>query len=227
MSDMPAFRSWRLIVPLALALCATAAAADTPSPPPAPDAGSGGLQTQDYRIETDETHWNFNTGDFTMPHRVKFFRPGTDAVADKATGNSKKGTAILTGSVVVHDSGNAPEAGTESYSGNGPATLTCDQLSIDSKQKVYIADGHVHFTQGTRSGTADHGTLNRGAGTLELTGNVKLTDADQTLTATDLIYNLNTKDVDVHGAPIVIRQPIPVGSPAPATPKPKKHKLPF
>jgi len=233
-------RFGRLLLPAVL--LGALAASPRPTPPsqtsatPAPaalspaapgSAAPGGLETKDYRIETDETHWNFNSGDFTMPHRVRFFRPGTDAIGDKARGNSKRGTATLIGNVVVHDSGNAPEASTDSYSGNGPATLTCDQLDIDSKQKIYTATGHVHFSQGTRTGTADHGTLNRGSGVLQLTGNVKLTDAEQSMTAQDLLYNLNTKDVDVHGAPIVIKHPVATSSAAPATPKPKKRKLPF
>jgi lipopolysaccharide export system protein LptA len=216
------------------------AASPTPGTPPSPavtappvprasmPGGSGGLESKDYRIETDETHWNFNNGDFTMPHRVRFFRPGTDAIGDKATGNSKRGTATLIGNVVVHDTGNAPEAGTESYSGNGPATLTCDRLEIDTKQKLYTATGHVHFSQGSRTGSADHGMLNRGSGTLHLEGHVKLTDAEQSMTADDLVYNLNTKDVDVRGGPIIIKQPVPPPTPgAPSTPKPKKRKTPF
>jgi len=59
------------------------------------NAGAGSFDTPDYRIETDETHYNMNTGVFTMPHRVRFFRPGTDATSPKATGNSKLGTCPL------------------------------------------------------------------------------------------------------------------------------------
>jgi lipopolysaccharide assembly outer membrane protein LptD (OstA) len=198
-----------LALPLGLALAcgasfnltdrASAAAQNAPSP--------GGLQTPDYRIETNETHWNFNTGEFTMPHRVRFFRPGTDAVGDKASGNSKLGTATLTGSVVVHDSGNAAEAGDKAYSGSGPATLTCDQLQIDSKQRLYTATGHVHFSQGTRSGTSARAVLNRGNGTLHLEGDVHLSDNGSTLTADSVDYNLNTKDAEVHGGPAVMTQP--------------------
>jgi lipopolysaccharide export system protein LptA len=228
--------SRRIAAALAIAVCALPALAAAPPPTPAPlptapaaipDA-AGGLATKDYRIQTDETHWNFNSGDFSMPKRVRFFRPGTDAISDSATGNSKRGTATLVGNVVVHDSGNAPEAASDSYSGNGPATLTCDRLDVDSKQKIYTATGHVHFTQGTRTGSADHGVLNRNTGTLQLEGNVKLTDGDQTMTAQNLIYNLNTKDVDVRGGPIVIKQPVPVSTGGgAATPKPKKRPLPF
>ncbi len=222
-----------LWISLALALaCGTAALGASPEPSPA----AGGLATPDYRIETDETHWNFNSGDFTMPHRVRFYRPGTDATGDKATGNSKRGTATLIGSVVVHDSGNASEAGDAAYRGSGPATLTCDQLDIDSKAKMYTATGHVHFAQGTRTGIADKATLNRANGTLHLEGGVHLSDNGSTLTADAVDYNLNTKDAEVHGGPAVMTQPanqpqqrpVPArtqapkaGSKAAAKPKPK------
>lgn len=217
-------RLLRIALPLGLVLvCGAVAVGASPQPDPA----AGGLETSDYRIETDETHWNFNSGDFTMPHRVRFFRPGTDAVGDRATGNSKRGTATLIGNVTVHDSGNAPEAtGGGAYSGSGPATLTCDQLEIDSKQKVYTATGNVHFSQGTRTGTAQHGVLDRTTGKLLLTGDVKLTDAGSSMTANVVNYNLNTKDVDVSGAPLIIKQPVPPAQAGTATPKPKKKKPP-
>ncbi len=221
----------RLGLPLSLALsCGSFAFARQQ-----PSAPAGGLATPDYRIETNETHWNFNSGDFTMPHRVRFYRPGTDAVGDKANGNSKRGTATLIGDVVVHDSGNATEAGDAAYSGSGPATLTCDQLDIDSKAKLYTATGHVHFAQGTRTGTSDRAVLNRGNGTLHLEGgNVRLTDNGSTLSAQSVDYNLNTKDAEVHGAPAVMTQPAnqqtapaPVKSPAAKpSPKPSPHRKP-
>ncbi len=209
-----------LVLPLALALSCGASLGASAAQKPNPDAGT--LSTPDYRIETDETHWNFNTGAFTMPHRVRFFRPGTDAVSDKATGNSKNGTATLIGSVVVHDSGNASEAGDAAYHGSGPATLTCDQLDIDSKAKLYTATGHVHFNQGSRSGTADKAILNRGNGTLHLEGSVHLTDNGSTITTDVLDYNLNTKDVDVHGNPTDMSFPANRGvapAPSPTTPR--------
>jgi lipopolysaccharide assembly outer membrane protein LptD (OstA) len=190
------------------------------------------LATPDYRIETDETHWNFNSGDFTMPHRVRFFRPGTDAVGDKATGNSKQGTATLIGDVVVHDSGNATEAGDAAYKGSGPATLTCDKLDIDSKQKLYTATGNVHFAQGTRSGTSERAVLNRATGTLRLEGNVHLSDNGSTLSASSVDYNLNTKDAEVRGGPAVMTQPAnspaapPSAAPPRAVPSPKPRKKP-
>jgi lipopolysaccharide export system protein LptA len=214
-----------LAVALSLALGCGSAALAAAKPP----SGSNGLSTPDYRIETDETHWNFNSGDFTMPRRVRFFRPGTDAIGDRANGNSKRGTVTLLGDVVVHDSGNANEAGDAAYRGSGPATLTCDQLDVDSKAKLYTASGHVHFSQGARTGIADRAVLNRAAGTLHLEGSVKLTDSGSTLSANAVDYNLNTKDATVTGSPSVMTQPAnqPTASPAPAparspTPKPRR-----
>ncbi|MBV8749513.1 MAG: LPS export ABC transporter periplasmic protein LptC [Candidatus Eremiobacteraeota bacterium] len=222
------YRLLRLVAPLGLALiCGATLLAAAPS-----DGGAGGLSTPDYKIETDETHWNFNSGDFTMPHRVRFYRPGTDAVGDKANGNSKRGTATLIGNVTVHDSGNAVEANDAAYNGAGPATLTCDQLDIDSKSRLYTATGNVHFAQGTRTGIAEKAVLNRGTGTLHLEGDVKLTDNGSTLSAQTVDYNLNTKDAEVHGGPAVMtqpanRQPAPTAPSAkPRTPAPKPRRTP-
>jgi lipopolysaccharide assembly outer membrane protein LptD (OstA) len=212
------------MLPLGLAL-ACGATAFAAAPAPRSNAGAGGLQTAAYRIETDETKANFNTGDFTMPHRVRFFRPGTDAIGDRAQGNSKRGTVSLFGNVVVHDSGNASEASDAAYKGSGPATLTCDQLDVDSKARVYTATGHFHFAQGARTGSSDRAVLDRGAGTLHLEGNVHLSDNGSTMSANIVDYNLNTKDVQTHGNPTTMTQPA-TQQPAPApraTPASPRH----
>ena len=189
------------MLPAGLALaCGAVALAAAPS-------ASSALQTPAYRIETDETQANFNTGDFTMPHRVRFYRPGTDAVGDRAQGNSKRGNVSLFGNVVVHDSGNASEAGDAAYKGSGPATLTCDQLDVDSKARVYTATGHFHFTQGTRNGSADKATLDRNAGMLHLEGNVHVSDNGENMSGSIIDYNLNTKEVHAYGKPIEMTQP--------------------
>ncbi|GAC1659235.1 MAG: hypothetical protein NVS4B13_03510 [Candidatus Elarobacter sp.] len=222
-------RFLRFVLPLGLALTCGAGGAAAPA---ATNAGAGGLATPDYRIETDETHWNFNSGEFTMPHRVRFTRPGTDAVSARATGNSKQGTATLIGDVVVHDSGNAAEAGDAAYKGSGAATLTCNRLEIDSKSKLYTAIGNVHFSQGTRSGSAARAVLNRATGMLHLEGDVHMSNEGSTLVANMVDYNMNSKDVEVHGAPAVMTQPAnreaqpPPVAPARATPSPKARKKP-
>jgi lipopolysaccharide export system protein LptA len=211
----------RIALPLGLALsiCVAAWGAGLPQ-------SFGGLESRDYKIETDETNSNLNSGEFTMPHAVRFYRPGTDATASHAQGNYKRGTATLIGNVVVHDSGNAPEAGGEAaYGGSGPATLTCDRLEIDSKQKLYTAIGHVHFAQSGRTGSANRGVLDRSSGLLHLEGDVHLQDNASTLVASIVDYNLNTKDAQVRGGPAVMSQP--ANQPLqPIAPKPQPRKSP-
>jgi lipopolysaccharide assembly outer membrane protein LptD (OstA) len=206
-----------------------AASAASAAPSSAPDASS--LDSAFYRIETDTIVTQRN-GDFAMPHKVALSRPGSDGTADSAKGNDKRGTVTLTGNVVMHDNGTAPEAGQDNaYSGGGPATLTCDSLDVDSKARIYVAVGHVHFVQGTRSAVADKGTLNRQSGTLRLEGHVKTVDGLSSLTAQVMDYNLNSKNMEAHGGggPIIIKQPVPSPEPGSGTPtpKPKKRRLPF
>jgi lipopolysaccharide assembly outer membrane protein LptD (OstA) len=225
-----------------IALFATCAGAGAPAttatpapavasaaPSSAPDASS--LDSTFYRIETDTIVTQRN-GDFAMPHKVAFSRPGSDGTADSAKGNDKRGTVTLTGNVVLHDNGKAPEAGQDNaYSGGGPATLTCDSLDVDSKARIYVAVGHVHFVQGSRNAVADKGTLNRQSGTLRLEGHVKTVDGLSSLTAETMDYNLNSKNMEARGGggPIIIKQPVPSPEPGSGTPtpKPKKRRLPF
>ena len=194
-----------------------------------PLAAVADLETPDYHIVTAQAHTNLETGDFSMPQKVHLTRPGTDATADSAHGNSKKGIATLVGHVVVHDSGNAPEASGAgaAYHGSGPATLICDQLDVDAHAKLYTATGHVHFSQGPSSGSADRAVLNRGSGTLHLEGDVHLSQNGSTLSAGIVDYNLNTRDADMSGNPVQMTQPANQAAPPPSpaakpreTPKP-------
>jgi lipopolysaccharide export system protein LptA len=191
----------------------------------APDGPGSGMVMNGYQIITNQTNWNLNTGDFVMPQEVKVTRPGSDARGDHAKGNTKLGTATLIGNVTIHDSGGAPEAkdaGSE-YTSNGPSTITCDQLTLDSKNKSYDAQGNVHFTQGQRTATAQRGVLNQLAHTLHLEGNVVLTEGGSSMEANVVDYNLATKDVIASGGPMVIRQPIAT-APAPAASVAPKKK---
>jgi lipopolysaccharide assembly outer membrane protein LptD (OstA) len=188
------------------------------------------MEMNGYQIETDQTNWNLNSGDFTMPHEVKVTRPGTDARGDKAKGNTKLGTATLVGSVVVHDNGGAPEGKDAGADYQGPATITCDELTLDSKNKSYDARGNVRFVQGNRVGTAERGVLNSTQHTLHLEGNVVLAEGQTSMKAGVVDYNLQTRDVIANGAPMIIREPIPQRSPGPPaspkpSPKPKKKLL--
>ncbi len=213
----------------ALLLLAAAPPSSTPSPAaggPAPAAAtSSGMEMNGYQIATDQTNWNLNSGDFVMPHEVKVTRPGTDARGDHAKGNTKLGTATLIGSVVVHDSGGAPEAQDAGPDYQGPSTITCDELTLDSKTKSYDGRGNLRFVQGNRVATADRAVLNQTAHTLHLEGNVVLAEGQTSMRAGVVDYNLQTRDVIASGAPMTIREPIPERSPGPpASPKPAKAK---
>jgi lipopolysaccharide export system protein LptA len=187
------------------------------------------------QVETDQAHYNQDSGDFRMPDKAKFSRAGTDATGDHANGNTKRGTLTLEGNVVVHDNGSAPEANTETaYSKGGPSTMTCDKLDVDARSKLYTASGNVQFEQGTRKGSADRGVLDRGRETLHLDGRVHLADGASTMASDNVDYNLTTKDVVARGGPIIITQPVPsrepraAGSATPTPkPKPKRFRLPF
>jgi lipopolysaccharide export system protein LptA len=211
---------------LAATITLLAAAPDpsaAPSAATAPVVPGSGMEMNGYEIITDQTNWNLNTGDFVMPKEVKVTRPGSDARGDHAKGNTKLGTATLVGNVVIHDNGGAPEAHEAGPDYNGPSTITCDALTLDSKNKSYDAQGNVHFTQGQRTATAQRGVLNQLQHTLHLEGQVVLTDNGSSMKADVVDYNLQTKDVVASGGPMVIRQPIPPQAPAAApSGKPKK-----
>ena len=186
-------------------------------------AAPGGVTTRDFRIETDQTNSNLNDGNFTMPHRVKFFRPGTDVVGDRAKGNYKAGTVTVTGHVVLHDSGQSPQVQqVGAGAGGGPSTLQCDELQIDSKRKLYIATGNVVYVQGSRRVTAQSGRLDQGTHSLDLEGNVRLADGEQTMTAQTVHYNTLTKDVSTSGNPVILSKPAtqPAGASTSALPTP-------
>jgi lipopolysaccharide export system protein LptA len=218
-TDRPSRRSWAVAAAALLLLGAAASPPPAAAPPasPGPAAGSSGMEMNGYQISTDQTNWNLNTGDFVMPHEVRVTRPGTDARGDHAKGNTKLGTATLIGNVVVHDNGSAPEAqdAGPDYQGQGSSTITCDELTLDSKTKSYDGHGNLRFVQGNRVGTADRGVLNQTTHRLHLEGNVVLAEGDTSMRASVVDYNLQTRDVVASGAPMTIREPIPVRSPAP------------
>jgi lipopolysaccharide assembly outer membrane protein LptD (OstA) len=139
---------------------------------------------------------------------VKFFRPGTDVVGDRAQGNYKAGTVTIFGHVLLHDDGSSVEAQKAGAApGGGPATLQCDTLAVDSKRKLYVATGNVVYVQGPRRASAQSGRLDQANHLLDLSGDVHLSDGDQTLTAQNVHYNTLTKDVSTNGNPVVVTGP--------------------
>jgi len=211
-----------IVTGLAVVVATTAAAPPSPPPKP-PPVSSAGLQTRNMTIETDTSDSNIRTGDFTMPHHVKFTRPGTVVTGDSAHGNSNQDHVFIVGHVVLNDSGNAPEGKAAGAPSNGgPSTLTCDQLEIDAKNKIYTATGNVHFTQGARTATSDYGRLDQGAHLLELRGNVHLMNGESTYSGKYLRYDTLTKDVHSEGDPMEINQSGSMPGPGKAPP-PKPH----
>lgn len=201
------------------------------TPPAAEGAHPAGLTLGGgATVEALNIHLN-RSGDFEIPGHVKFTEPGTDVVGDSAHGNQKNKTAIFHGNVVLHNSKPVGTFGFASSKAQNaePQTLTCDELQIDAAAKVYVAIGHVHFTQGTRVMTADRGTLNQGAHILDVQGNVHMDDSatGEGLIADAVHYDTLTEDVSIsgkEGQPAILRGP--GGSPEPepsAAPKKKKR----
>lgn len=141
----------------------------------APPSSAAGFNFSDWQVTTGELDWNYQTGAFSTPGHVHLQRPGSDIQADRANGNTKTKQATLNGNVFLHDqNGVLTNFGGGSSSRSRPATLTCDNLQIDGVSKVYTATGHVHFTQGGSSMTADRAIMNGFTHDLHLYGNVQI-----------------------------------------------------
>ena len=161
--------------------------------------------------------------------RVHLHRPGTDVEADTLVGNGTRETFTLTGNVVLHSDPKVDTAFAATQS-DEPLTLTTDKLEVDRKALTYVATGHVHFTQGARSGVAETASLDERTHDIELIGHARVSDGVQRLESDRMHYN--TLDRHFHGSGNVeIVAPIPTAAPGAAkpttTPKPKKLRLPF
>lgn len=140
----------------------------------APPRPAAGFNFSDWQVTTGELDWNYQTGAFTTPGHVQLSRPGSQIQAGRASGNTKTKQALLTGNVWLHDQNGVLTNFSGGAGGPKPATLTCDSLQIDGVAKVYTATGHVHFTQGGSSVTADRAIMNGFTHDLHLYGNVQL-----------------------------------------------------
>ena len=223
---MTLHRFLNLVLPpgLALACGATALAAGPATGDPRRRRAPPGSKPRRTASRPTRRKANFNTGDFTMPNKVRFFRPGTDAIGDRAQGNSKRGTVSLFGNVVVHDSGNASEAGDAAYKGSGPATLTCDQLDVDSKARMYTATGHFHSARHAHGQRGPRAARPQRRHAAPRRQRPPVSDNGSTISANIVDYNLNTKDVQTHGSPTIMTQPATQQpAAAPRQPPPAKH----
>lgn len=192
-----------------------------------PALPSSTLTNGQFTVETDETNYNLTNGDFDMPHHVHFTRPGTDVTGDRAHGNTRGNTITITGHVTLHQTGavNSLGAGAQKVTTEEPSTLTTDELQVDGKAKTYTAVGNVHWAQGNKRLSADHGVLNEVTHLLNLQGNVHIEQDQQSMDADHVDYNTESEQGTAYGAPVVAK--LPVAGPAPGvtsppTPKPKK-----
>jgi lipopolysaccharide export system protein LptA len=199
----------------ALAFCAAAAVTAA-----APSAHVGGRY---YTLETTALRYNVGTGAFASDAPVRITRPGLDAVADKAEGNTKSGAAVLRGNVKVHDTGGA---GSLQGKNAAPGTLTCDQLDVDGKADTYKAVGHARYESEIRTATAETMLLDRKQRKLHLEGGVVLTEGQSTARAATVDMDLKSGEAVTSGSPAVLTQPAsPIPSPA-RTPGPKVPAAP-
>jgi lipopolysaccharide assembly outer membrane protein LptD (OstA) len=163
----------RILVTFAAALLLIAAAPRHVSTPPPPGGGAG-FSFSDWHVTTGELNANWENGNFNTPGRIVLTRPGSDIQADHANGNFKSHQATLTGNVVLHDNNGVLTNFAGEKGPPQPATLTCDNLTIDGTSKTYTATGNVHFTQGASQVRADRAIMNGLTHDIHLYGNVQL-----------------------------------------------------
>ncbi len=176
-----------------------------------------------YTVETTALRYNVDTGAFASDAPIRITRPGLDAVAEKAEGNTKTGAALLRGNVKVHDAG-----GPGSVQGKNatPATLTCDQLDVDGKADTYKCSGHARYESEIRTATAATMLLDRKQRKLHLEGDVVLAEGQSTARAAAVDMDLKSGEAVTTGSPVVLTQPAsPLPSPAQSA-APKASTLP-
>lgn len=199
----------RIAITLAALLCTAAS--------PAPNNAGNSLTSGVWHIHFKESTMNLTTGEYHINDKVRIDRPGGDATADSAYGNEKKGTLVLVGNVVAHDQQGAFDS--SKAKNKAPSTLTCDKLTVDSKAKVYTANGHVHYVQADTTSDSDSGQLNDVTHVLTLDGNVHLTQGARSVSADHMVYNTATGDVTLTGKDVIMTFPGGAG-PTLATPRP-------
>lgn len=206
-------------------------------PPPRPAAHptarpttalpSSSLTNGQFTVDTDETNYDLNNGDFDMPHHVHFTRPGTDVTGDRAHGNTRTDQITITGHVILHQTGtiNSLGSGASRVTSEEPSTLTTDELHVDGKTKTYTAVGNVKWSQGNKMLTADRGILNENTHQLNLQGNVHIQQDQQSMNADRVDYDTETENGIAYGSPVIARLPVeppPAGSSPPPTPPPRR-----
>jgi lipopolysaccharide assembly outer membrane protein LptD (OstA) len=156
-------------------LLAVAMVAAAPKPPQStPPSQAVGFGLSDWHVTTGQLDANWQSGAFSTPGKIELTRPGSDIQADRANGNFKTHSATLTGNVVLHDNSGVLTNFAGQSGSHQPATLTCDNLTIDGVSKTYVATGNVHFIQGGSDVRADRAVMNGATHDLHLYGHVQL-----------------------------------------------------
>ena len=203
-------------------LALVAAAPPSPSPAPGPNAPGRAGEPFEWLVQSDQVDTNIKTGDFSSPHHVLLTRAdGSTIEADRGAGNYKKRLFQLYGKVTIHDlSGTFGGVGNAQQSSRGPATLTCDELQVDSAAKTYHAVGSVHYVAQDTTADADEARLSDVTHQLDLQGKVHLVQGDRTVDAQHATYNTLSQDGAAGGD---VRMVFPGAiTPSIATPKPIK-----
>ena len=191
-----------------------------PSMPPISIPNGATADVAGFELHVQSIDYNDKNGDFTIPNRFSATRDGTEIIGDRAHGNSHTTLMQVAGNVVIHQTQPLQKSGDLAGVGQQPATLTCDTLDVNGKQKTYTATGHVHYTQGTRSATADRGSLNQTTHLLHMEGHVRMQDNEQSIQADAVDYDTITGEGHAKGN-VIMRGPAPAGELAPNPPAPR------
>jgi len=155
-------------------------------------------------------------------------RPGTDIDGDLLTGSLASDVYILKGNVTLHSDPKIDREIGEASESDDPLTVTADEIDMDKVGMTYVAKGHVHFVQGSRSGHSDLAMLDERMHTLDLVGDANVLDGDHRAAAAKMHYNMLDKQF-LGAGDVRIYEPVPTPGPnASATPPPKhKRRLPL
>jgi len=206
-----------------LAFAATVAASPrhsgkTPAKPKAT------VEVAGWTLETEQLDADSQNGDFSAPVKVHLTRAdGSTIDADRADGNYKRRQANLFGHVQIHDVTGTFGMKSGANALHQPASLASDELRVNGVQRVYEAEGNVHYEQGQSTADAEHARLNDVTHRLDMDGKVHVVEGDRTLYAERATYDTVTGHGSADGN---VRMEFPGVTPSIATPKPITIKHP-
>ncbi|MDQ2817681.1 MAG: hypothetical protein M3T49_05645 [Candidatus Eremiobacteraeota bacterium] len=179
------------------------------APPRLPAGATASQQIGDLTVNFGEFDGNFKSGDFVIPGAVSGRSSDGDFRADRASGNIRRDQITMIGHVRAHRLGGVGGLGQPQE----PVTLTCDQLSIAIKAKLYVASGNVRVLQGNKVLTAPYMRLDDNSHQSELRGGVHAEQPpDRTFDAAQVFYNTRSQDFKAAGG---VQATFPIAKPTP------------